>query len=143
MPLRKPSLSCQPEKLSAQAVAAEIGITPRQLARLANKGIPGVQRGPGRYQFIWLDTPEIRRWIAERKRFRKGNRKLPAKPKRRLSKAQSLARAIRLVEKHVFPLAERGEEITTSERDKLGSARRRLAIICGVLNRILSADSAL
>ena len=126
MPRKNPPPSCQPTKLNVGAIASELRISTRQLARLAKKGVPGVKKGPGGYQFLWLDIPETRAWIAERKRFRKGNRKRPEKRKGR-SKAQLFAQMVRRIEKEVtFHLRAGFENPTSSELDTLNSGVRRL-----------------
>lgn len=132
MSFKNTPLSCQLIKLNVGAIAAEIRITTRQLARLANKGVPGVERGPGRYQFIWLDRPETRAWIDERKRFRKGKRKRPPKRQQRLSNAQRFALAIGKFEKQVLSAfnAALADGLTNSELKPWDDAARRLRGVC-------------
>lgn len=143
MRLKTQPLSCQPSKLSVKAIASELRISTRQLARLAKKGVPGVTKGPGGYQFVWLEIPETLAWIAEFKRFRKGNRKRPAMRKERLSKPQLFARLVRRVEKQVFSHLDTALENPTSPGlEELNAAAKRLESICaGVLRRIMRADS--
>ena len=145
MPFQNPPSSCQPAKLKVGEIASEIGYSTRQLARLAKNGVPGVKKGAGKYQFIWLDIPETRAWIEDRKRFRKGNRKQPAKRKERLSKPQLFARLIRKIEKQVSAYLETAlEKPTASGLDELKVAAQRLdSIGAGVWRRISRAGDNL
>ena len=86
-------LSTKP-RLKVRDVAAQIGLTCRQLARLA-KNVPGVERAPDGYHYLWYDCPETQEWIADRQRFRKGNRKHAPKRKRMLSVARRVANELR------------------------------------------------
>jgi hypothetical protein len=132
------------KKLSVGAISAEIGLTTRQLARWANKGVPGVERGPGKYQFIWWDTPETRKWIADRKKFRKGKRKLQRKSKH-LSHAQRFSRVISRVVQMVMDHLEAAlEKPTVSELEKLSKAEQRLKNLIELVRiRILNEKSRL
>jgi hypothetical protein len=79
-------------------LAAYIRISRRDLAYLATKGIPGVTRSGNNYNFDWSGDPEgLARWIRDRKRFRKGNRKPPKKRKKPVTELDRLERAIRWV----------------------------------------------
>lgn len=84
-------------RLKVKDIAAELGIDRRTLARLAAKGlVPGVVRSlTNKYHFLWCDTPELRAWIEERKRYRKGNRKQKAKRNRQLTTAKKMANKLR------------------------------------------------
>jgi hypothetical protein len=82
-------------------LAAYIRISRRDLAYLAAKGIPGVTRSGNNYNFDWSgDPPELAKWIRNRKRSGKGNRRRPKKHKKRkkrLTQLDWLERAIRRV----------------------------------------------
>ena len=79
-------------------LAAYIRISRRELAYLARKGIPGVERAINGYNFNWGGDPkQLAAWIRDRKRYRKGNRKQRAKRKQKLTGLQKLANAIHRV----------------------------------------------
>ncbi len=116
-----------PRRLKVQEVAAEVGLTPRQLSRLAKAGIPGVQRSTNGYHFAWFDLPETRQWIRERAAHKKGRRKQSAKRKRRLSNVQLLVRALRRTETKLSALANAIEgKVNPSQLAEIEHAGRRL-----------------
>ena len=87
-------------------LAAYIGISSRELAYLARKGIPGVERAINGYNFNWGGDPsELAAWIRDRKRYRKGNRKQRAKRKKKLTGIQKLVDAIRRVNNLAWSVA--------------------------------------
>jgi hypothetical protein len=76
-------------------LAAYIGISRRELAYLAKRGIPGVTRSGNGYNFNWGGDPnELAAWIGDRKRYRKGNRKRPKKHKKQMTELDRLERSI-------------------------------------------------
>ena len=140
MPRKIPPSRCQQPKLTVAAIAADLRISPRTLARWAKakEGIPGVKKGPGQYQFIGWNEPEARAWLADRKRFRKGNRKQPKVRKSRLSHAQLFARLISRIEKQVTVQLDAAlQRSTRAGLDELTTAAERLRKISDqAVNRI-------
>lgn len=81
-------------RLRVEAVAREVGLSPRQLARLVKKGVPGVQRSASQYHWDWRAYPETLAWIRDQKKFRKGRRRGKPKRKIRMSTAERFGCAV-------------------------------------------------
>lgn len=115
-------------QLRVSEIASELGLTPRHLARLAKAGIPGVERAVNGYRFAWYDRPETRRWISDRKKFRKGQRKVRGASKTQLSKVQLLTRAMRRAETNLARYVEAvlQGKVTAGQLAAIEDAGRRL-----------------
>lgn len=125
-------------RLRVKDVAAELRLSPRQVARLAKQGIPGVVKAPTGYTYHWFDCPETRDWIEERKRYRKGNRKHPKKRKPRLSTAQGLVQAIRSVEQKVTEHFQQLSGVPAdSDLIRIRNATYQIATFAGHIHRAL------
>jgi len=120
-------------------VGRSLRISRRELAYLARTGIPGVTRSGNNYNFDWSgDPPGLAKWIRNRKRFRKGNRRRPKKhkkPKKRLTELDWLERAIRRVSILVASDAVR-IQIRRASEDRLRRLELALLPIIGVLGTI-------
>jgi hypothetical protein len=82
-------------------LAGFINLSRRDLAYLAQHGIPGLSRSTNGYNHDWknADVLKLGKWIRNRKRFKKGNRKAPKTQKgmKKMAKLDQLVRAIRRV----------------------------------------------
>lgn len=108
-------------------LAAEIGLTPRQLANLARSGrISGIERAPNRYHFNWnaADPTQLAAWIRSRRRFRKGNRKRPKREKDP-SELERLEDAIRILNRLARSNLVR-DEIWRAREDRLRKLKNSL-----------------
>ena len=133
-PPKKTAIGLSNERrLKVGEVAQELGITPRHLARLAKQGVPGVVRAANGYRFDWYDRPETRDWIADRRRFRKGQRKRNRPGKGRLSAVQLLVRAMSRTETNLFRYvtAVLKGNVTPAQLAAVEDAGRRLERLAG------------
>jgi hypothetical protein len=68
--------------LGVSQIANAIGLSVRQLQRLAKRGdLPGVQLKTDTYHHTYTDCPALREFIAKKKQFRKG--RLPSKRRKK------------------------------------------------------------
>lgn len=119
-------------RLKLKDVAAELGLSCRQLIRLAKKGIPGVAKASNEKRFLWYNCPETRKWIEDWKRHPNGNKKRPAVRKRRFSGAQRFVQRLRMMEAYARNYLEAlPETIAASEIERITSAAIRLRNIAG------------
>jgi hypothetical protein len=76
--------------LKVSEIAAQIGLSVRQLQRRIRSGTAGVQLRTDGYHHTYVDCPELRQFMREAKRVRKGRRPGRKKKKRQAQMSTGL-----------------------------------------------------